>query len=84
VQSLVFSFVDETKSGHFVRPLDDGLREASVEVVDKSKGSRRALLLRTKCADKTYFFDLTTRPVQPLKPVEPGTMIELLVNKACE
>jgi hypothetical protein len=92
LQAMTFSLVDHTGRGQFVRPLADGAREADVRVVDKGRALDKTFLYRTQCEPRTYYFgpvpqgapDATGAAVlPPLKPIDKGSVGELLHDQVC-
>lgn len=81
-QGLRFSFVDPNNAAQFVRRRDDGLREASVQVLRVEPAWQRQFLLRGDCRDARMYFGPEAGPVQ-LKPVEAGSLGAQLYQDLC-
>jgi hypothetical protein len=81
-QGLRFSFVDPANTAQFVRRRDDGLREASVQVLRAEPAWQRQFLLRADCRDARMYFGPEAGPVQ-LKPVEAGSLGAQLYQDLC-
>lgn len=84
LQTMTFSFIDPTKSGHFVQVLDGPLREASVQVVDVTKSLNKTFLYRARCDDRTYYFGPRPTQAEPaLKKIDDGSVGDLLYKQVC-
>ncbi|MBQ0932988.1 hypothetical protein [Ideonella alba] len=81
-QGLRFSFMDPSNTAQFVRRLDGGLREASVQVLRAEPAWQRLFLLRADCRDARMYFGPEAGPVQ-LKPVEAGSLGAQLYQDLC-
>jgi len=82
VGTISFSLLDIERKGQFVRYAEGGLREGTVQVLDKSKALDRTFLLRAQCKEQqSYFGPVVATPA--LKPVEVGSVGELLFKQIC-